>query len=129
MLKKFVYFGIGLASILYENFDELVVAGEARYNEMLGEDKAFEETIEIETKVSEEPVAETEDDTEDDDLPDDLTKINGIGPTFAKRLQEAGITTYQSLANLSEEQIKEITHAADWQADPNEWIAEAKAMA
>jgi predicted flap endonuclease-1-like 5' DNA nuclease len=61
--------------------------------------------------------------------PDDLTKIKGIGPTFAKRLQEAGITTYQSLASLTADQIKEVTSVADWQADPEQWIVAAKAMA
>jgi predicted flap endonuclease-1-like 5' DNA nuclease len=128
MLRKFIYFGIGLASLLYENIDELVRTGEERYNELLSEDLPVEETVEIETVVSVEIDAEVVDDAEDTVMTDDLTRINGIGPTFAKRLQEGGITTYQALAELSEEQIRDITHAADWQADPNEWIIEAKAM-
>lgn len=129
MLKKIFYFGLGLASLLYENFDELARAGETRYNDLLSADQPVEETVEIETVVSVEVDVEAIDDGSDNTGNDDLTAINGIGPTFAKRLQDAGITTYQALAALSVEQIIDITHVANWQADPNEWIVEAKAMA
>ncbi|MCA9932521.1 MAG: hypothetical protein H6662_18290 [Ardenticatenaceae bacterium] len=61
--------------------------------------------------------------------PDDLTLINGIGPTFARRLQEAGVTTYAKLAILTPEYLKEVTKAADWQADPANWIVQAQARA
>ena len=60
---------------------------------------------------------------------DDLTVINGIGPTFAKRLQAAGITTFQALASASPEHVKEVAKLADWQANPADWIAAAKALA
>ena len=129
MLKNIFYFGLGLASLLYENFDELAQAGETRYNELLSADQPVEEIVEVAGVVSVEPDAEAVDDTSDNPENDDLTAINGIGPTFAKRLQEAGITTYQALAALTVEKIIEITHVAEWQADPNEWIAEAKTMA
>ena len=128
MLKTIFYFGLGLASLLYENFDELVRAGEERYNELLVTDLPIEETVEIEAVAPIESATAVVNDETDNAAADDLTAINGIGPTFAKRLQEAGITTYQALAGLTAEQIKEITHVAEWQADPNEWIAAAKAM-
>ena len=124
MLKKIFYFGLGLVGLLYENFNELVCAGEERYNELLDADLPIEETVEIETVVAVETVTEEVSDAE----ADDLTAIDGIGPTFAKRLQEAGITTYQALARLTGDQIIEITRVAAWQADPDEWIAAAKAM-
>ena len=60
---------------------------------------------------------------------DDLTVINGIGPTFAKRLQAAGITTFQALASATPDHIKEVAKLADWQANPADWIAAAKARA
>lgn len=60
------------------------------------------------------------------ELNDDLTEINGIGPTFARRLNEAGITSFGQLAELAPEQARAITHAAVWQADPADWIAEAR---
>ena len=61
--------------------------------------------------------------------PDDLTVINGIGPTFARRLCEEGVVTYADLAALTPERAREITRVAAWQADPADWIAEAKTLA
>jgi hypothetical protein len=58
---------------------------------------------------------------------DDLTQIDGIGPTFARRLEEAGITTYVQLAELSPEQAREITRVTV-QSDPADWIAEANSL-
>ncbi len=58
--------------------------------------------------------------------PDDFTLINGIGPTFAKRLQSAGICTFADLAASTPAQIREAAKVAEWQADPAEWIAQAK---
>lgn len=60
---------------------------------------------------------------------DDLTQINGIGPAFASRLNEAGITTFVDLAKLSPEEVREATKITGGQADPAEWIAEAGALA
>lgn len=40
--------------------------------------------------------------------PDDLTQIKGIGPVIAKKLNEAGIMTYQQLARLSKEEFESI---------------------
>lgn len=60
--------------------------------------------------------------------PDDLTVIGGIGPTFAQRLNDAGILSYGQLANLEPDQVVEITHVAKWQADPAEWIKQAQAF-
>jgi len=61
--------------------------------------------------------------------PDDLTMINGIGPTFARRLNEGGIDTFAKLAAAKPEDVKTIAKLADWQADPANWIAEAKQLA
>ena len=51
--------------------------------------------------------------------PDDLTEINGIGPVFARRLMEAGITTFGELATATAAKLAEVTgvteaRAADW---------------
>jgi predicted flap endonuclease-1-like 5' DNA nuclease len=61
--------------------------------------------------------------------PDDLTTIKGIGPTFARRLQEAGVTSFAALAALTPERARELSGAANWQADTAEWVAEAKKLA
>jgi predicted flap endonuclease-1-like 5' DNA nuclease len=37
--------------------------------------------------------------------PDDLTSVRGIGPTYAARLQSAGITTYGGLASTDPAQV------------------------
>jgi predicted flap endonuclease-1-like 5' DNA nuclease len=60
--------------------------------------------------------------------PDDLTAIKGIGPTFARRLAEAGVTTYAALADATPEHLREITKAPPM-AEPDEWIAQARQMA
>lgn len=45
---------------------------------------------------------------------DDLTTLNGVGPAAAKKLAEAGITTYAQLAALTEEAAAEAKVKADW---------------
>jgi predicted flap endonuclease-1-like 5' DNA nuclease len=60
-----------------------------------------------------------------DVAPDDLTEIKGIGPTFARRLTEAGITTFADVANASPDYLREVTHAPAV-AHPEEWIADAQ---
>lgn len=45
---------------------------------------------------------------------DDLTAINGVGPAAAKKLAEAGITSYAQLAALTEEAAAEAKVKADW---------------
>ncbi|RPH57599.1 MAG: hypothetical protein EHM81_11350 [Chloroflexi bacterium] len=40
--------------------------------------------------------------------PDDLTKIKGIGPVIAKKLNDAGIMTFQQLGRLTPAEFEEI---------------------
>lgn len=56
---------------------------------------------------------------------DDLTQIKGIGPTYAKRLKDAGLVTYSDIASSSEDQLRQVTKAATM-TDVNEWIAQAR---
>jgi predicted flap endonuclease-1-like 5' DNA nuclease len=61
---------------------------------------------------------------------DRLEEINGIGPVFARRFNEAGIYTFAELAELTPERVHEIVHTEEWQKiDPDAWIAEAKERA
>jgi len=59
--------------------------------------------------------------------PDDLTAIKGIGPTFAKRLTEAGFTSFASLADASSEELRKATKAPPM-ANPDEWITQARQL-
>ena len=60
---------------------------------------------------------------------DDLTTIKGIGPTFAKRLKEAGIKTFKQVAEAAPERLREITKIRDWQRpSAEEWIEEAQSL-
>lgn len=129
MLKKIFYFGLGLASLLFENFDELARAGEERYNKQKGAKQPAEESVETPGSPAVELIAVASEVDANSVVADDLTKINGIGPTFASRLNKANISTYQQLSELSVDQVREITQVADWQADPEDWIAQAKAIA
>lgn len=53
---------------------------------------------------------------------DDLTKINGVGPAAAKKLNEAGITTFAQLAAVDPETF-EATKVKP------EWVEQAKTLA
>ena len=51
--------------------------------------------------------------------PEDLTEINGIGPVFARRLMEGGLSTFAALAGADVNRVVELTgvpesRAADW---------------
>lgn len=59
-----------------------------------------------------------------------LRLIRGIGPAYARRLNEAGIHTLNDLARQSPERLREIVELKKWQAvEPKEWIDEAQALA
>jgi large subunit ribosomal protein L21 len=58
---------------------------------------------------------------------DDLTQIKGIGPAYARRLADGGITTFASLADASPDHLREVTHATA-AANPEKWIAQAREM-
>jgi predicted flap endonuclease-1-like 5' DNA nuclease len=59
----------------------------------------------------------------------DLTRIDGIGPTFGRRLNDAGINTFAELASSTPERVREVTRVAAWQGDPENWISQARALA
>ena len=58
---------------------------------------------------------------------DPLEDINGIGPAYARRLNEAGVYTFEQLSNLNEKRIIEIINPRRFQEiDPEAWISEAR---
>jgi predicted flap endonuclease-1-like 5' DNA nuclease len=64
------------------------------------------------------------------DIGDDLTRLEGIGPTYATRLRAAGITTFAHLAGTDEATLSEIIGAPAWRnVNYGDWIAQAKLAA
>jgi predicted flap endonuclease-1-like 5' DNA nuclease len=59
--------------------------------------------------------------------PDDLRAIDGIGPTYAQRLREAGIVTFAGLAALTPERVMEITGSRSVETAVD-WIVAAEAL-
>jgi len=57
---------------------------------------------------------------------DDLTKIEGIGPKVAKVLDQAGITTFDALAQADPSDVKKVLNNAGLQMmNPEGWIEQA----
>lgn len=62
-------------------------------------------------------------------LPYRLEEIRGIGPAYAKRLNEAGIHTFTDLAQAGEERLDEIIGERGARLmDTKDWIRQAKAF-
>jgi predicted flap endonuclease-1-like 5' DNA nuclease len=60
----------------------------------------------------------------------ELQLIRGIGPAYARRLNEFGIQTFSDLADCKPEQIADIIKKKNWQiVNIETWIDEAKALA
>ena len=57
---------------------------------------------------------------------DDLTAISGIGPVFAGRLRDAGITSFADIAAAGSARLAEVTGASEPRAA--EWIAAAASL-
>jgi predicted flap endonuclease-1-like 5' DNA nuclease len=61
---------------------------------------------------------------------DRLQDIDGIGPVFAQKLNEAGITTFVALGESSVARLTEIIKPQEWQSlDFDSWIRQARAFA
>jgi hypothetical protein len=61
---------------------------------------------------------------------DDLVKIEGVGPKVAKVLNEAGITTFEALADTNAADVQKVLSAAGLQMmNPEGWIEQASLAA
>jgi len=62
---------------------------------------------------------------------DDLTKLKGVGPAYAKKLNEAGITSFAQLASLTPEGVTELEEKlnASGRVERDGWIEQAKELA
>jgi large subunit ribosomal protein L21 len=59
---------------------------------------------------------------------DDLQQISGIGPTYARRLNEAGVTSFGELAALTPDEIRQRMDLPPWQGNVESWIEQAKSL-
>ena len=83
--------------------DRLAIA-ERKMNQMRSDfGQMVQQQVGGETAVISTPIA-----AEAITSPDDLTKIKGIGPTYATRLHEAGIETYAQVKQLSVDELATI---------------------
>lgn len=63
---------------------------------------------------------------------DDLTKLDGLGPAFAKKLNEAGITSFAQVAAWTDadlDSLNETISGLKAKAEANNWIEAAKSLA
>lgn len=63
---------------------------------------------------------------------DDLTQLNGVGPAFAKKLAEAGVTSFAQVATWTEADLERLDGeiaGLKAKAESGEWIAQAKELA
>lgn len=114
MPKNYVNLAAGLVSLVFDRLGQV------------SEQIVARQEPEVKPISAPEPKATPKAAPEPSQKPDDLTVINGIGPTFARRLNEAGIDTFAKLAAAQPEEVKAVAKLADWQADPANWITEAK---
>ena len=99
----------------------------AEHDEVIESDDSDAEQAE-----PDESIGEPEDETSDTNAnetaglaPDaGVEEITGIGPTYAQRLQAAGIETVGDLADADPETVAEATNAAESRVD--DWLAQAR---
>ena len=63
---------------------------------------------------------------------DDLTALTGVGPAFAKKLNEAGVTSYAQVAGWTKAEIDRLDgeiSGLKTKAEKGDWVAEAKKLA
>ena len=63
---------------------------------------------------------------------DDLTQLTGVGPAFAKKLNEAGVTTFAQIAAWDAAEIERLDgeiSGLKTKAEKGDWVAEAKKLA
>jgi large subunit ribosomal protein L21 len=62
---------------------------------------------------------------------DDLKKIGGVGPALEKKLNAAGITRYEQIANFTEKDIQRLDAELNFKGriERDDWVGQAKTLA
>jgi ribosomal protein S13 len=61
---------------------------------------------------------------------DDLTRIKGVGPVIARKLNALGITTYRQIADFSAEDMARVDEVLDFKGriEREGWIRQARQL-
>jgi predicted flap endonuclease-1-like 5' DNA nuclease len=62
---------------------------------------------------------------------DDLKKISGIGPVVEAKLKDLGITRFDQIAGLSDEDLEKVDTALNFKGrvQRDDWVGQARALA
>jgi large subunit ribosomal protein L21 len=62
---------------------------------------------------------------------DDLTKLSGVGPKLAEKLQAAGVTSFAQIAGWTEEDVAKMDETLSFKGriEREGWVEQAKALA
>jgi len=62
--------------------------------------------------------------------PDDLKKLSGVGPKLEDKLNELGITTYEQVANFTDEEIAFVDETLNFKGriERDDWTGQAKVL-
>lgn len=90
-------------------------------------DESEEETEEDEVRAADTADDDmTDGDTADDPNTDNLAAIQGIGPKMSVRMREAGVRTFEELAEKEPDEIRELMGDLPSFADVESWIEQAR---
>ena len=133
MLKKLFYIGLGISIIAAKKSVSFLTQGREWAGKQIKNEKdiagsQLEPPLEADSPESTEEVFSKVDERAAIARSDDLTKITGIGPTYAKRLKEAGITTFAALSKKTPEELQTLTMASGKSADTDSWITQAQEL-
>lgn len=135
MFKKLIFIGLGISIIVVKRSLSYLTEKKDKASEQLDNLMAteaaasqFEATEQSTVREGTGDIVSRAKESAAEPAADDLTKINGIGPTYAKRLMETGITTFGALSNSSPEELRIITKATGKAADTESWIIQASKL-
>ena len=62
--------------------------------------------------------------------PDDLKKLSGVGPKLEEKLNGLGITTFEQVANFSDDEIAQVDETLNFKGriEREDWIGQAKTL-
>jgi predicted flap endonuclease-1-like 5' DNA nuclease len=134
MLKKLFYIGLGISIIVAKKSVSYLAERKEWASEQVKHVKDADITTppvtpeETDSSETSEGVTIGVKETSEMNGADDLTKIYGIGPTYAKRLKDAGVSTFVALSEMTPEELRNLTNAAGKSADTESWIIQAREL-